>query len=321
MASDYETIDRVSIDSLHEDFHVDNVIDYIHDGMGELDKNYPLELHKKFEKQRWSVHELDFSQDRIDWKEKLTEEQRRSFLSIATGFHHGERQVAVDVIPIISAMPTDEHQIFMASHLEDEARHTIFFDRFYREAIGIESNNMTETLDKSFDFMSETFIGSFGFLAYLVDQIRLNPNDRKLLVTALTNYQMWIEGVLALSVMKITLSFCKKNNVLPTFHKGFMATTRDESRHVQFGMKLLKELIHDDPSLTPVVYETITTMLSMSNTYTEAIDYSSLGVERDSIRGTMIRNLKKKLNMIGLAVPEKLEKMINSIEPEAAAGG
>lgn len=169
MAKDFERIDQVSIDSLHENFHVNAVIDYIHDGIGHLDQNYPLVLHKRFEKQRWNVHELDFAQDRIDWKEKLTEAQRRSFLSIATGFHHGERQVAVDVIPIISAMPKVEHQIFMASHLEDEARHTIFFDRFYREAVGIESSNMTETLDKSFDFMSETFIGAFGFLAYLVD--------------------------------------------------------------------------------------------------------------------------------------------------------
>jgi ribonucleoside-diphosphate reductase beta chain len=317
----FKNIDHVSIDLLHKDFHVNNVIDYIHDGMGKLDKNYSLELHKKYEQQRWQVHELDFSQDRIDWEEKLTEEQRRSFLSIATGFHHGERQVAVDVIPIISAMPSDEHQIFLATHLEDEARHTIFFDRFYREAIGIEAANMTETLDKSFDFMSETFIGSFGFLAYLVDQIRLNPRDRKLLVSALTNYQMWIEGVLALSVMKITLSFCKENNVLPAFHKGFIATTRDESRHVQFGMKLLAELIHDDPTLIPVVYDTVNTMLAMSNTYTQMIDYSVLGLQRDTIRNTMIRNLQKKFNMIGLAIPKEIQQLMDAVEPEAAAGG
>lgn len=317
----YDAIDRVSIESLHQDFHVDHLIDYIHDGMRTLDKDYPLKLYRKYEEQRWQVHEIDFTQDRYDWNEKLTDAQRKSFLSIATGFHHGERQVAVDVIPIISAMPSDEHQIFMASHLEDEARHTVFFDRFYREAIGMDSKDMTETLDKSFDYMSETFVGSFGFLAYLVDQIRLYPHDRKLLVSALTNYQMWIEGVLALSVMKITLSFCKENQVLPAFHKGFLATTRDESRHVQFGMKLLKELLHDDPSLTPVVYETLTTMLAMSNTYTEMIDHTSLGVERHAVRNTMINNLKKKLNMIGLAIPDELQKRLNQIEPEAAAGG
>ncbi|WP_462413282.1 ribonucleotide-diphosphate reductase subunit beta [Neobacillus sp. Marseille-QA0830] len=321
MSESFKNIDHVSIESLHHDFHVNSVIDYIHDGIRKLDKNYALDLYQKYEQQRWKVQELDFTQDRIDWNEKLSGEQRKSFLSIATGFHHGERQVAVDVIPIISAMPIDEHKIFLASHLEDEARHTIFFDRFYREAIGIEADNMMETLDKSFDFMSETFIGSFGFLAYLVDQIRLNPDDRKLLVSALTNYQMWIEGVLAISVMKITLSFCKENNVLPAFHKGFIATTRDESRHIQFGMKLLSELIHDDPSLVPVVYDTVNTMLAMSNTYTQTIDYSPLGLERDTIRNTMIRNLQKKFYMIGLTIPKNIQELMDSIVPEAAAGG
>ncbi|HET7579187.1 MAG TPA: ribonucleotide-diphosphate reductase subunit beta [Bacillales bacterium] len=321
MTADLDRIDRVSIDSLHTDFHVDHVLEYVHEGLRDTEKNYPLALHKKFEQQRWKVHELDFEQDRIDWNEKLTEDQRRSFLSIATGFHHGERQVAVDVIPMISAMPTDEHKMFMASHLEDEARHTIFFDRFYREAIGLEAQDMGEMLDKSFDYMSETFIGSFGFLAYLVDEIRLKPEDRRLLVTALTNYQMWIEGVLALSVMKTTLSFCKENNVLPNFHKGFLATTRDESRHVQFGMRLLKELLHEDPSLASAVYDTVETMLVMSGTYTQMIDFFSLGLKRNALRGIMMNNLQKKLNMVGLPIPDRLKELLDSIEPEAAAGG
>ncbi|MBM7645619.1 ribonucleoside-diphosphate reductase beta chain [Scopulibacillus daqui] len=321
MTDSLEKIERVSIDSLHTDFHVDHVIDYVHKGLQKVDQNYPLELHKKFEKQRWRVHELDFSQDRVDWNEKLSDDQRKSFLSIATGFHHGERQVAVDVIPMISAMPKDEHKMFMASHLEDEARHTIFFDRFYREAIGLDAQDMEETLDKSFDYMSETFIGSFGFLAYLVDEIRLRPHDRRLLVSALTNYQMWIEGVLALSVMKITLSFCKENHVLPSFHKGFLATTRDESRHVQFGMNLLRELINDDPSLKTAVYDTIETMLTISSTYTQKIEFASLGLERDALKGIMMKNLQKKFKMINLPIPDEIQKKLEEIEPEAAAGG
>ncbi|PWA06396.1 ribonucleotide reductase [Pueribacillus theae] len=317
----FEKIDRVDIESLHHDFNVDHLLDYIHDGLRKIDKNYPLDLYYKYEKQRWQIQELDFKQDKIDWNEKLTEGQRKAFLSIASGFHHGERQVAVDVIPMISAMPTDEHKVFLSSHLEDESRHTIFFDRFYREAVGIEAENMMETLDKSFDFMSETFIGAFGFLAYLVDQIRVNPDDKRLLVSALTNYQLWIEGVLALSVMKLTLSFCKNNNVLPGFHKGFLATTRDESRHVQFGMRLLKELIHNDSKLTTIVYDTVTTMLTLSSTFTQKVDYSMLGYERDMIRNVMMTNLKKKFNMIGLPIPEELQDKIRAIEPEAAAGG
>lgn len=318
--STLQQVNRVDIESLHRDFHVDNVLDYVHEGL-KVEKDYPLELYKRYEKQRWIVQDLDFEQDRIDWHEKLTEEQRNAFNAIAGGFHHGERQVAVDIIPMLSAMPTDEHIVFLSSHLEDEARHILFFDRFYREATGIEADNIMDTLDQSYHYVSETFVGAFGFLAYLIDELRVNPHDKKLLVSALTNYQMWIEGVLALSTMKLTLGFCKENNVLPGFHKGFLATTRDESRHVQFGMRLLKEMITEDPKLIPVVYDTIATMLAMSNTYVQRVDYTVLGLERDAIRKVMMMNLDKKFKMIGLPLPKELEARIAEIEPESAAGG
>lgn len=321
MAVDFSKIDRVDIDTLSNDFHVDNVIDYVHEGLKEVDKDYALELYRKFEKQRWSVYDLDFTQDRIDWKEKLTDAQRDTFLRVATGFHHGERQVAVDIVPIISAVPKDEHKVFLTSHLEDESRHTVFFDRFYREVVGLEAEDMMDTLDQSYEYMTETFVGSFGFLAYVVDQLRLHPDDKKLLATALTVYQMWIEGVLALSVMKITLSFCKENNVLPGFHKGFLATTRDESRHVYFGMKLLQEMLHEDPSLAVVVNDTLFTLLNMSSTYTRQIAYDPLGIERGAVREGMMRNLMKKVNQVGLKLSPELQKMIGEIVPEAAAGG
>ena len=31
----------------------------------------------------------------IDWIEKMTEDERESFVGIASGFHHGERQVEI----------------------------------------------------------------------------------------------------------------------------------------------------------------------------------------------------------------------------------
>ena len=52
-----------------------------------------------------------------------------------------------------------------------------------------------------------------------------------------TNYFLWIEGVLALSVMKVTLSYARWRGFLPAYYTGFTATCRDESRHVQGGMR------------------------------------------------------------------------------------
>lgn len=320
-ADELSQIDEVDIETLHHQYDVDGVIRYVHEGFSGVDRAYPLALYRKYEAQRWKISDLDFTRDKIDWQNALSDVQRDTFLRIATGFHHGERQVAVDIVPLLLAVPRDEHKLYMTSQLEDETRHTIFFDRFYREVVGFEATDIMDTLDQSYQYMSETFIGSFGYLAYVADQLRRHPDDRRLLASAITNYHLWIEGVLALSVMKITLGFCKRQNVLPGFHKGFLATTRDESRHVVFGMKLLKELIADDPSLKSVVYDTIVTMLSMGSTYTQIIDYSALLVERENVRDIMMNNLHKKLNMVGIPIPDKLAAMISTVQPETAAGG
>ncbi len=321
MSEFLERIDVVDIDTLHRDYDVDKVIDYVHEGIEAPTASYPLDLYRKYEAQRWNISDLSFEADKKDWTDKMTPAQRDTFLRVATGFHHGERQVAVDIMPLIIAAPKDEHKVYMTSQMEDEARHTIFFDRFYREVVGFEATDLMDTLDQSYQYMTETFIGAFGYLAYISDQLRQRPHDKRLLVSAITNYHMWIEGVLALSVMKITLGFCKRNQILPGFHKGFLATTRDESRHVVFGMHLLQELLADDPSLKTAVYDTVVTMLIMGSTYTQPVDYTPLGVERDSVRDILITNLRKKLGMVGLPIPPELERMMQGVQPENAAGG
>src|SRR5688572_33300785 len=73
----------------------------------------------------------------------MTEDERDAFINIASGFHHGERQVEVDLVPFMMA-GTEEDKIFISSQIEDEARHTVFFDRFYREVVGLEGDRSEE---------------------------------------------------------------------------------------------------------------------------------------------------------------------------------
>src|SRR3984957_20858574 len=77
---------------------IDDVIEYAHKDLKSL-TDYTT-LYRKYLKQRWDVYDLDFSQDRIDWTEKMTEAERNSFLAIASGFHHGERQGEIQV-PVV----------------------------------------------------------------------------------------------------------------------------------------------------------------------------------------------------------------------------
>src|ERR1700753_3908036 len=77
------------------DVDIDDVIEYVHQGLRSL-PGYTT-LYRKYLKQRWDVYDLDFTQDKIDWEEKMTEEERQSLIAVASGFHHGERQVGIEV--------------------------------------------------------------------------------------------------------------------------------------------------------------------------------------------------------------------------------
>ena len=86
-------------------------------------------------------------------------------------------------------------------------------------------DDIMSVLDASFPWVSETFVGPFGLLAYQADELRLNPYDERARVRYGTTYFLWIEGVLALSVMKVTLSYARGRGLLPAYCTGFTANT------------------------------------------------------------------------------------------------
>ena len=156
--------------------NIDDMLEYVHEDMPKLPEY--LDLYSRYLRQRWNVDELDFTQDKVDWREKMTEEERTSFLAIASGFHHGERQVEIE-LPVFMLGANEEQKIFISSQIEDEARHTVFFDRFYREVVGLDGDGIMGVLDQSYQWITETFVGPFGLLAYLADDLRKDPDDHR----------------------------------------------------------------------------------------------------------------------------------------------
>ena len=296
---------------------IDDVIEYVHHGLRKLPDF--VTLYRKYLKQRWDVYELDFTQDRIDWTEKMTEDERMSFVGIASGFHHGERQVEIE-LPVFMIGASEEEKLHIAAQIEDEARHTVFFDRFYREVVGLEGADMMDILDKSFPWVQETFVGPFGLLAYQADELRRNPYDERARVRYGTTYFLWIEGVLALSVMKVTLSYARWRGFLPAYYAGFTATCRDESRHVQGGMRFLQDAVRRDPTMLAEIHDTLRTILTISGVSSRRVYYEPLGWTEEEVRVLLIQQLRRKLNDVGISLSPELEDLLVLIEPVLAGG-
>jgi ribonucleoside-diphosphate reductase beta chain len=296
---------------------IDDVIEYVHVPTARLPEW--LSLYDRYLRQRWNVNELDFSADKDDWTQRMTDDSRNSFLSIASGFHHGERQVAVELAPLLFGVPED-YKIFLTSHLEDEARHTVFFDRFYRDVVGLEGDGIMAVLDGSWPYIQETFVGPFGLLAYLTDDLRRDPYNKHLQMKYAATYIIWIEGVLALSVMKITLNYARDYKVLPTFYTGFTATCRDEARHVQAGLRFVRELLAEDPAYVKDLHDTLRTLLTMSAARSSYIAYEPLGWDEDRVSELFMNQLHRKLGMVGVSLPPDMEDMLSMAKPTLAGG-
>src|SRR3954449_4892973 len=93
------------------------------------------DLYRRWEQGNWKASDLDFSEDRTGWQ-ALTEMQRRSALWTYSMFFYGEDSVTDNLSPYIDAAPLEEQKYFLATQQVDEARHAVFFHRFFHEVIG-----------------------------------------------------------------------------------------------------------------------------------------------------------------------------------------
>jgi ribonucleoside-diphosphate reductase beta chain len=204
----------------------------------------PRELYKRWEKQNWSVYDLNWAQDTEDWK-NIPEELKGEIVYGLQAFFLGEVCVTETLSPMVHAAPTTEDQQFLSTQLVDEARHAIFFEEFFRNVLGIDGLDALKN-DPMFQIYtnpSEPGYGKTFFkdLPEVTDAVREDPSDYKKWVKSIVLYHMLIEGMLALYGQRQLLQATRAFGVLPSFRAGFTAVTRDESRHVNYGVYALRK--------------------------------------------------------------------------------
>src|SRR5438128_6474903 len=184
--------------------------------------------------------DIDFSPERKQWEGMPPNEQRMRLFGLSA-FFKGEQSVTNTLAPYITAMPDDEMRIFLTTQLVDEARHTIFFSRFFKEALGIDYGRLEDTLgvvQKNMnDKLTYVLVDSLNDVS---ERIRREPANLAYLVEGITHYHIIIEGMMALAGQRNILEIYRQLNLFPSFRAGFTAVARDESRHVIFGVKFLR---------------------------------------------------------------------------------
>jgi ribonucleoside-diphosphate reductase beta chain len=206
----------------------------------------PVDLYRRWERQQWSATEIDFAMDRGQWRsmpQAMREQLEGSFIA----FFFGEQAVTDTLSPLVHAAPTEEDRLFLATQLVDEARHSYFFARFFGEVAEV-PGGLTEVL--TYAARARRFGGGYGRifdpdgeLVRATEAVRLAPDDYGAWVRAVTLYHLMIEGVLALPGQRRLLRLTRRSDLLPGFRAGFTAVTRDESRHVSYGVWALRQAV------------------------------------------------------------------------------
>src|SRR3954447_16852520 len=200
------------------------------------------ELYELWERQQWATQDLDFTQDRIDW-EGFDAEERFQRMSGLSAFFIGEQRVTAELGPIMRAVPDEDMRIFLSTQIADEARHVMFFDRFYREVGVYEAEGLKDRLDATAEHLNDDFKKLFDEMLHdRVDRLAAEPEDMVALVEAITLYHMVIEGSLALTGQHFIIDYNEREGTLPGFVEGFTNVARDEHRHVAFGARFLRDM-------------------------------------------------------------------------------
>jgi ribonucleoside-diphosphate reductase beta chain len=270
----------------------------------------PRELYLLWERQHWATQDLDFTQDRIDWHERISEEERFQRMYGLSSFFIGEQRVESELAPLLRAVPDEDMRMFLATQIADEARHVAFFDRFYSEVGVLESDTLAARLEETAAHVNPEFTVLFDeMLKGKADRLAVAPDDLECACEFVTIYHMVVEGMLALTGQHFIIDYNEQQGTLPGFVEGFTNVARDEHRHVAFGAWFLRHMAQRDERYGEAIQRTLVEVAPVADAvlkpkWMDGVpddDTETLfGVSVEETRAFAMQALSRRLKVIGL---------------------
>lgn len=151
---------------------------------------------------------------------------RKPFQWALSSFYVGDQMTSA-LVPFVGAAPTEEQQVFLTTQLADEARHTVFFDRFYDEVLD-EGTEMDSHREAGGGGVSSGYrILLLEMLPEVTERIR-RLDDPDALVEGIVLYHIVVEATIALTGQRFLLNHAPRT-LATRLQAGF---DRDCSRRV-----------------------------------------------------------------------------------------
>ncbi len=287
-----------------------------------------VDLYTRWERGNWSATAIDFTQDKLDWEQRLTAEQRRGAIWFYSLFFHGEDAVTDGLSPYIEAAPLEEQKYFITTQQVDEARHAIFFKRFFQEVAGLGDGTMAGGMAATDDQLTWGHRQVFGYLGEMAHTLHHDRSPAQF-ARALTLYHVLIEGTLAQPGQHMIEAFLEREDVMPGFRAGIRNVALDEQRHIAFGVRALADLYAANPRETEAaIADVIRVVGPWSTALAKPPDWDEsyitcFGSSSEELNEEGMRALETRLRAIGLdpaAIPRFPLAMDLPFEERAQVG-
>jgi ribonucleoside-diphosphate reductase beta chain len=267
----------------------------------------PQQLYELWERQQWLSQQIDFAQDKDDWA-GLTDEEREWFVWGMSAFFLGEERVTTQFSGLVMAYEDEQEEAFLTTQQVDEARHMQFFDRFYREVVGMADAGIRERLATVRENVNDDFVELFdGALVDAERRLIADPANVEAKVDFITAYHMVIEGTLALTGQWTITDYWEKTGKMQGFLEGFKNVARDEHRHVAYGTWYLKRACAGNEALASRVRTTLSELLPIASGVLvppgqDPNDWELLGYTSEQVNQFAYTALTRRLKVIGVSL-------------------
>jgi ribonucleoside-diphosphate reductase beta chain len=267
----------------------------------------PQQLYELWEGQQWQSQAIDLERDKEQWA-ALSDEDKEEHLWGLSSFFVGEERVTTQFSGLVMAYEDEQEEAFLTTQQVDEARHMQFFDRYYREVMGLDQDFIQERLAFVRKDVTDAFVELFDKrLVEMGRRLIADPSDLEAKVDFVTTYHMVIEGTLALTGQHFMLDYYEKQQLLPGFAEGFSNIARDEHRHVAYGTWFLQQKCAD-PAMRERVQRTVAELLPLAagvlvpKGYSVGDDYEFFGYTSQQQAEFAYSALSRRLKVIGVGL-------------------
>ena len=226
--------------------------------------------------------------------------------------------MTADLAPFLLAAPSGEVELFLATQLVDEARHTAFFDRFGGEVMALSADDLRGRMRELEATMIPAWHETFDDgLRDVANRIQARPDDLDLFVEGICTYHLIIEGVLAMTGQRLILQYMEEHGLYPGFQQGLLArrARRAPPHRVRRALPAGRDgagrrALRADHRAARAGARAEGRPACSCPPYAESAEsFVSYGYDSTQIYGYAYRALKRRMAVIGLECPPAEELM------------